>query len=130
MKFFAVAALFAATALASQPPAFHHGGQPVSLEQAQAACGNGAKPSCCNSKRAELSKDQAGGGLLDLLTSGLAEGLGSYEGCSSLADLLAGGKSCQSLPTCCDGNSNDQHGSLLALNAANCVQLPLNNVLG
>lgn len=83
MKFFAVAALFAATALAGDLPAFHHHGQPVSLDQAQNACGNGAKPSCCNSKRAELSKDQAGGGLLDLLTSGLGEGLGSYEGCSS-----------------------------------------------
>ncbi|KAI9039538.1 hydrophobin family protein [Aspergillus affinis] len=102
MKFFAVAALFAATALALPETGPKVGN---AAQELYGKCSNG-KRSCCNSDptSAKLNAEQHAN-LLGLLDGPLIPGLnsGEYSGCSDLLNLIPG--QCQGSIACCDDNS-------------------------
>lgn len=109
MKFFAIAAVFAATAVAL-PNAQGHPKEPkqLSINEATEKCGK-AQASCCNKKSSSGDRAEKNGGLLGGILSDLlsasgqdSDVIGLFEECSPLA--LA--DNCQQNIACCDGNES------------------------
>ncbi|KAK1138867.1 hypothetical protein N8T08_001738 [Aspergillus melleus] len=104
MKFFAVAALFAATALALPETGPKIGN---AAQELYGKCSNG-KRSCCNSDptSTKLSSEQHTN-LLGLIDGPLIPGLNLQEyndsDCNELVGLIPG--QCQGSIACCDNNS-------------------------
>ncbi|KAL2863383.1 hydrophobin family protein [Aspergillus lucknowensis] len=109
MKFFAVAALFAASALA-----IPHAPSSTEIEQSQSSCGK-AQLSCCNElDNGTVVSAEEESSLLDLLGNSdvLSDGvLGKYRGCGALASLqgTVGGQ-CNNHVACCDVGDTDTSG--------------------
>lgn len=110
MKFFAIAAAFAATAMAlpnaNGPPSDP---KQVSVSEANKKCGN-AQASCCNKKVSSGDNYEKNGGLLggvlkDLLgASGTdSKTLGLFDECSPLSVL---GDQCEQKIACCDASES------------------------
>ena len=110
MKFFAVAAAFAATAVAlpnANGP--HKDPKQLTLEQAQNTCGK-AQVSCCNKKIESGDSKESNSGILsgilnDLLGGNNGDGIALFDQCSKLdiADLL--NDKCKNNVACCDATN-------------------------
>ncbi|OJJ87942.1 hydrophobin family protein [Aspergillus glaucus CBS 516.65] len=134
MKFFAIAATFAATAMAlPSANGAHKDPKQLSLEQAQNTCGK-AQVSCCNKQISSGDSFEKNEGILNGVLSGLlgdkgSQGLGLFDQCSKLdvsvliglSDLL-GNSDCNQNIACCDATNAEAEGGLVNV-ALPCVQL-------
>ena len=132
MKFFAVAAAFAATAVAlpnANGP--HKDPKQLTLEQAQNTCGK-AQVSCCNKKIESGDSKESNSGILsgilnDLLGGNNGEGIALFDQCSkldipilALADLL--NDKCKNNVACCDATNAEAENGLVNV-ALPCIQI-------
>lgn len=108
MKFFAIAAVFAATAVALPNANGAKDPKQVSISEATKKCGN-AQASCCNKQVGSGDEYEKNGGLLggilkDLLSASGQDSktIGLFDQCSPLAL----DDSCQQNIACCDGNES------------------------
>ena len=96
MKFFAIAATFAATAMAlPSANGGHKDPKQLTFEQAQNTCGK-SQLSCCNKEIKSGDNTQKNSGILagllnNVLGGGGGQGIGLFDQCS---DLSVTGKSC------------------------------------
>ncbi|ODM14331.1 hypothetical protein SI65_10255 [Aspergillus cristatus] len=133
MKFFAVAATFAATAVAlPNANGAHKDPHQLTFEQAQNTCGK-AQVSCCNKQIQSGDSFEKNEGVLNGVLKGLlgdrgSQGLALFDQCSKLdipiiglTDLLGNDKCNQNI-ACCDATNAEAEGGLVNV-ALPCVQL-------
>ncbi|KAJ5648822.1 conidial hydrophobin Hyp1/RodA [Penicillium longicatenatum] len=139
MKFFATALLLAATAMALPQPGGEGNIQSIpkdmTINQAQAKCGDNAKVNCCNKYTTNKNINTNNSGpLAGVAQSALAQGLGIGEQCNDLSlnvpvlNIVGGGvdqlinQKCKQNIACCQNTGSNANNDVVGV-ALPCIAL-------